>query len=154
MTAGTATEAPTSKVPISNAEGVQLKPQAPAALGHRPSRSGRNPSGNANLKKTEDLWQQHSQPVGNASAPSTSSIDAKRDSFARKAKRDRTAFEGKLSQTHQAPSLTLAWMACARSCKVCIVFNLEKATDTLKAPSGLHSEVDALAFTSLEQPLA
>lgn len=96
LSAGTATEVATSKLPISDPQGTQHKPQVAAVLVHRPSRSGLNPSGNANVKKTQDQWQQDSRPESNPSAPSTSSINAKRESFARKAKRDRTAFEGKL----------------------------------------------------------
>lgn len=110
LTAGAAPKVPSSKVPTSVAESVPPQPhkaQDPAAAVNRPSRSGRNPTGNANFKKTEGQLPRHNQPVGTPSAPSTSNIDAKRDSFARKAKRDRAAFEGKLSSTHQALSLDL-----------------------------------------------
>ena len=90
LTADTVTEVPTSI-----AESVQpqsLKTQEPVAAIDRPSRSGRNPSGNASHAQS----QKHSRPAGNPSVPSTTNIDAKRDSFARKAKRNRAAFEGKL----------------------------------------------------------
>lgn len=105
LTAGAATEVPSSKVPTSVAESVlpqSQKAQGPAAAVNRPSRSGRNPSGNANFQKAESQLQQHNQPVSKPSAPSTSNINAKRDSFARRAKRDRAAFEGKLPSRHRA----------------------------------------------------
>ena len=88
--------------PTSNSESAQPeldKTQAPAALIHQPSRKGHNLSGKASHAQI----QQHSRPASNPNVPHTSNIGEKRDNFARRAKRDRAAFEGKLRPPDTKP---------------------------------------------------
>ena len=80
--------------PTSNSESAQPqldKAQDPAALVHHPSRKGHKLSGKASHAQI----QQHSRPASKLNVPHTSNIGEKRDNFARRAKRDRAAFEGK-----------------------------------------------------------
>lgn len=90
LTPDTAAEVLTSNLDITQPE--LGKTQAPAALVGRPSRKGRRISGDASYAQI----QPHSRQASNPNAPHTSNIDEKRDNFARRAKRDRAAFEGEL----------------------------------------------------------
>ncbi|KAL3160790.1 hypothetical protein ABBQ38_009201 [Trebouxia sp. C0009 RCD-2024] len=78
--------------PTSNSESAQTElehVQAPAALLPKASRKGHKLSGTASHAQI----QQNSRPASNPNVPHTINIDEKRDSFARRAKRDRAAFE-------------------------------------------------------------